>query len=357
MSKETKPKNIRATEEVHDRFAQLAEENFPNQGSALEAFMNAWEIQNAKNAVPEREADISDFDSHVQALQRAYIHSLDVAQNASARARDEFRRKLEALETEKEELRNRLNLANSNTEYYKAQVEAAEKAAKEAKAQAEAATKHATALEATVSDKQKIIDQLTGRTERAEEIAEKAKAQAEKLETENRDSRQAIRNLENDLQAAQTAAKVAAATAVATQAEAVSKAKEEAAAKILSLVEENGSLKAELEKVKATLAAQAEAVSPVNPAPIGDQKPNPAQEKLYKVTYVTKKGGEQRHEEFIKAATADEAKAKLKAAREQSGEEKKAHAFQIEAKPHDAFMEPIVEEPTPEPEHEKETQT
>lgn len=281
MGKDTKPKNIRATEEVHDRFAQLAEENFPNQGSALEAFMNAWEIQNAKNAVPERETDISDFDSHIQALQRAYIHSLDVAQSASARALDDFRRKLKTLETEKEELRNRLNLANNNTNYYKEQQENAEKTVKEAKASAEAATKHAATLETALDDKQKLIDQLTGRidqltgrTKRAEEIAEITKTKAEKLETENRDARRTIRKLENDLQATQTAAEVAAAVAVAKQAEAISKAKEEAAAKILSLTEENGNLKTELEKVKAALAAQqAEAAAnATKPAPMKPQR-------------------------------------------------------------------------------------
>ena len=249
MAKETKPKNIRATEETHDRFAQLAEENFPNQGAALEALINAWEIQNAKNAVPEREADITDFDSHIQALQRAFIHSLDIAQNAENRARDELRRKLEMLETDKAELQKKLEEAETREKLARSHWNDAMDKLDQERKRAEAAEKYATALEAEkanttgqLADKQKLIDNLSAQlTEALTKAQMTNNLQAELTQTKHA------------LDAATTAAQIAEAKATAEQAQAVATAQLEASARLLELTEQNAALRTQMEQAKARI--------------------------------------------------------------------------------------------------------
>lgn len=223
MTKETKVKPIRTTEEVIKRFDTLTE-NFPNQSAALEALINAYELQSAKNGIPDRATEIAEYDTHLQAIQRCYLHALDVAQDAESRIRDEFRHKLETLDEEKEELRRKLETAKNDVAYYKAQAENATEAIAKAAAATDNATKHAAALETALTDKQTLIEQLTGRAERAEDKARKADSVIEDLNANIRAGINRVRNLEKELQAAQTAATIAAAKATAAQAEAVANA-------------------------------------------------------------------------------------------------------------------------------------
>lgn len=230
MTKETKVKPIRTTEEVIKRFDTLTE-NFPNQSAALEALINAYELQSAKNGIPDRATEIAEYDTHLQAIQRCYLHALDVAQDAESRIRDEFRHKLETLDEEKEELRRKLETAKNDVAYYKAQAENATEAIAKAAAATDNATKHAATLETALTDKQTLIEQLkkqveqlTGRAERAEDKAKKADSVIKDLNANIRAGVNRIQNLEKELQAAQTAATIAAAKATAAQAEAIANA-------------------------------------------------------------------------------------------------------------------------------------
>lgn len=108
-------KSVRGTPEVFDRLAALAKTEGIDQGAALESLLNAWDVQAAKGQVPERAADVADFDAHVQGIQRAFLRSLELAQGAEQRARQSLAALIEARdttikrqETELEELRQDL---------------------------------------------------------------------------------------------------------------------------------------------------------------------------------------------------------------------------------------------------------
>lgn len=90
-------KSIRGNKEVFQRLADLAKEKGMQQGTALEALLNAWDIQNAKGLVPERAADIADFDAHLQGIQKAFLRSLDLASSAEDRARVSYSAQLDAM--------------------------------------------------------------------------------------------------------------------------------------------------------------------------------------------------------------------------------------------------------------------
>lgn len=90
-------KSVRVLPSVFEKISDIAKESgMTDTGAALEAMVNAWEIQNAKGLVPERAADVADFDAHLQGIQKAFLRSLDLAQSAEAMAVTRYRVQLEA---------------------------------------------------------------------------------------------------------------------------------------------------------------------------------------------------------------------------------------------------------------------
>ena len=89
-------RSVRANPEIFDRLGKMAKEGGLDQGAALEALLNAWDVQQAKGQIPERAADVADFDAHLQGIQRAFLRSLELAQSAEDRAASQFRAALEA---------------------------------------------------------------------------------------------------------------------------------------------------------------------------------------------------------------------------------------------------------------------
>lgn len=90
-------KSIRMNPTVYERLSAVAKEGGLDTGAALESLLNAWDVQAAKGQVPERAADVADFDAAVQAVQKAFLRSLELAQNAENRARVDYQAQLDAM--------------------------------------------------------------------------------------------------------------------------------------------------------------------------------------------------------------------------------------------------------------------
>lgn len=262
MADETIVRNLRAPKEVFDRLAALTKDNgFANQGQAMEALMNAWKIQSAKEAIPEQRTAIEDFDSHVQAIQRAYLHLADLVQGAEARAMDTFRAKLEARDAQITDLRQKLEEAEYKERTAKHQQENALTSAMEANDRADTAKEHAKTLEKAleeaktnaatqIEDKQRLIDSLTAQLAEAHEdarIAEEAAKEANSLKGQ-------LAKAKQELTDTQTAATIAAAKATAERAEAVAAIQKETSTQLLKLTSDKGELQAEVERMKAQIA-------------------------------------------------------------------------------------------------------
>ena len=89
-----KVKSFRISEETTDKFKSVCAD-FDNQNAALAALINAYEIQNAKSVLSTRQTELEDYDVHLQALQRAFLQSLELNTNAEERIRNEFARQLD----------------------------------------------------------------------------------------------------------------------------------------------------------------------------------------------------------------------------------------------------------------------
>lgn len=124
MENEKIIKSIRGPKETFEKLANVAKEQGIDQGAALEALLNCWNIQQAKGEIPGRAADIADFDASIQAVQRAFLRSLELAQGAESRARASYAQQIEIYagklaEAEGENKRLKEMYASLNADYHK----------------------------------------------------------------------------------------------------------------------------------------------------------------------------------------------------------------------------------------------
>lgn len=197
---------IRADEEIKARFKSLAE-SLGNQGTALESLLNAYEMQNAKDVLTDRRTDIEDFDTHLQAISSAFLHSLEITQNTTERVRAEFQSRLESKDLTISDLQERIRQAEQAEQTAREQATAieCEMSALNEQTSIQLASLNteldsvkkalATATE-QITDKQSLLDEYRTRLEKAEKdvaelpelkekvsVAEQAKKTAEQ-ETE-----------------------------------------------------------------------------------------------------------------------------------------------------------------------------
>lgn len=97
MENEKIIKSIRGPKETFEKLAQVAKDQGIDQGAALDALINCWNIQQAKGEIPGRAADIADFDAAIQQVQRAFLRSLELAQGAESRARASYAQQLDLM--------------------------------------------------------------------------------------------------------------------------------------------------------------------------------------------------------------------------------------------------------------------
>ena len=115
---ELKTRSFRVSEEVSTKLKELCE-NFDNQNSALSALLNAYEVQNAKATLTDRQTDIADYDTHIQAIQSAFLRSLEINENAEKRIRTEFINLLNSKDQTIVQLQTEKTQADEQVEKYK----------------------------------------------------------------------------------------------------------------------------------------------------------------------------------------------------------------------------------------------
>lgn len=92
---EIKGTNFRLNQEDADQFRIFCESKGWNQAQGFNHLMTFLELDRSKEAIPERKTEISDFEQHANAMVSAFLHSLELNQNAEERIRMEFNQDLE----------------------------------------------------------------------------------------------------------------------------------------------------------------------------------------------------------------------------------------------------------------------
>lgn len=281
---ETKTKAFRADEKTISRINTWMENNGIGNSEALERMADIIDMSEAKGALAGRSTEISNFESLVHQLTTAYTASLQLAQNAEARIRSEFAKRLTSqdetiadLQARAKKLTEEANAAKNDAndamreldglqrEYdgkvnelvaARTTAQKAQDAAQVARTQAdrltaltgdqaeEIRTLKASAAEAEALRKQ--VADLTDALTRAKEDAQRAAGRAEEKlanELEKAATRQAaaVLKAEKDGQAALITAREACQTAISraqTQAQAAIEAAQAQAARYQALCDE-----------------------------------------------------------------------------------------------------------------------
>ena len=233
MSEELKIKSFRISEDTTDKFRSICAD-FDNQNTALSALISAYEIQNAKAVLNTRQTELEDYDVHLQALQRAFLQSLELNSNAEDRIRNEFARQLDTkdktiadYQTRIDELEGLLKATkekcDNDTKTASDKLSEALRDVTEANKSIDKLSSELQSAKATVQDKLAIIDGLTARVPETEKLQaelkekdaaiEKANAQhvAEKTELNNKilSLNNTITSLTSEIEKLKTAAELA----------------------------------------------------------------------------------------------------------------------------------------------------
>lgn len=122
MNEEMKTRSIRADEETLDKFKALSEE-FNNQGDCLASLIKAYEVNKAKSVLSDVRTNISDYESHINAIQDIFLSLLESLQNTETRIRNDYSIRLDADAKTISDLQSRLDKALEKAEKMAAEVE------------------------------------------------------------------------------------------------------------------------------------------------------------------------------------------------------------------------------------------
>jgi chromosome segregation ATPase len=196
-----KTRSIRADENTLERFKAISEE-FDNQGVALETLINAYELQKSKVILTDVKTDIEDFNSHLNSLQKGYLHILELNQNAEHRIRGEFQQQLESKDKQIVDLQQRVDNANTLQATLEEQSTANAETIATFEEKLSVATNRIDTLETAIIDKQVIINslnkQLASATEQID-CAKSALTQLDELQKQLATAETTIKSLEEKL--------------------------------------------------------------------------------------------------------------------------------------------------------------
>lgn len=166
MNDEMKVRSFRISDSVSEKFKAFCSD-FDNQSVALDSLISAYEVQNARAILTERQTDIADYDTHIQAIQSAFLRSLEINENAEQRIRAEFNNVLNSKDQIIVQLQAEKAQATEQAEYYK----------NAHRTLTQSTDEQIKAMQGKVSEKEKIAQNATERAD----TEQKAREQAETI--------------------------------------------------------------------------------------------------------------------------------------------------------------------------------
>ena len=118
MNDEVKVRSFRISDSVAEKFKAFCGE-FDSQNAALDSLITTYEMQNAKSVLVDRKTEIAEFDTHIQAIQSAFLRSLELNENAEQRVKTEFNSQLSSKDETIMQLQAEKAKAMEQTEQYK----------------------------------------------------------------------------------------------------------------------------------------------------------------------------------------------------------------------------------------------
>ena len=107
---ELKVKSFRIDEETNEKLREIMKD-FPNQNLALQKMVEVYELEQSKETIADRKADIEEFEKYVSCLVRMYMTSLESNQNQKELIRGEFDGQLRSKDSIIQDLQEKLTVA------------------------------------------------------------------------------------------------------------------------------------------------------------------------------------------------------------------------------------------------------
>lgn len=277
---EIKQANFRISTDAADAFRAFCEEQGVNQAQGFDYLMEVLALDNARSTVKSRETEIADFEHHAKALISAFLHSLELNENAEARIKDQFSTQIESqtqtiadYQSQVNELKKQLEEAVSLAETFQTDSAALQTALDEAETKRSKAEVDLEAAkddkEKQLADKESIISMLSAKLMDAENKAAGYDALKERTEALQRSlavAEQTIKDNAKDAEISQERAVRAAEKAIEAESrkeidrlrsqitellQTVAGTEKEANEQIRALDRENSALREELAALKA----------------------------------------------------------------------------------------------------------
>lgn len=209
-----KQATFRLSKEATEKFKEYCEENQLTAAQGFDYLMEVLTLDNARTMLRTRETEISNFEQHTKALVSAFLHSLELNENAEARIKEQFATQIESqartiseyqseISELKRQLEDAINLAEGfQADYTTLQTNIGEIEEKRSRAEEDLAAIKAE-KEKQLADKDSIITMLSAKLTDAETKAgeyDALKEQINRLQADLSSALQTIRDNEKDAQ-------------------------------------------------------------------------------------------------------------------------------------------------------------
>lgn len=175
-------RSLRITDEVMAKFKAIQDENGMTHDTALKMLVNAYELEASKNAIPDRETEIANFQTKVNEITEAFLHSLQMNQDAEARARAEVSLQLKSKDDTIIDLQEKLSDLKDKNTTMRAEAEEAKAANKHLSEELLTAKSAEIEAKSALSDKETIIEMQKNQLADFEAIKKTAAADRQRAE-------------------------------------------------------------------------------------------------------------------------------------------------------------------------------
>lgn len=145
MEDDVNLRSFRADDVTYEKFKSISNTEFDSQGQCLSALINTYEIEKSKKIIPDRKAEIENFQAHVNKLMEMFIMSLELNKDTQMKVRGEFdgllkskdltmaslQEEIKSLNQKKKEILERVNVLENKNRNNEEELSKVKKAAEE----------------------------------------------------------------------------------------------------------------------------------------------------------------------------------------------------------------------------------
>lgn len=202
MKQDSKPTNFRVRMSDVEKFRIFCTENGMNQADAFEFMVKAIELDKAKEAIPGKADLIDKFRHYSSVMIEMYLQSLDDTLEAEEKAQAEVARDLKSKDETIADLQEKNTGLRQKVEVLQQDKSTSEAVRIQVAKDAEETAKRLRASEATIADKQRVIDLLQSQVAQSSEKAEKYDALKKEYDSLNQQHQKDLFNAEKEKTAA-----------------------------------------------------------------------------------------------------------------------------------------------------------